>query len=77
MTLRIRRVCCHSNQTRAPIANPPSSAQLGAPTTIPPSYIWVRAVVQACLEEQTHTDKHTDDHHHNTVCLAMPDVKCN
>jgi len=23
--------CCHSNETRAPIANPPNSGQLGAP----------------------------------------------
>ena len=26
--IRIKRVCCHSNETRAPIANPPNSAQL-------------------------------------------------
>jgi len=37
--------CCHSNETRAPIANPPNSAQLEGTPTIPPSYIWVRAVV--------------------------------
>jgi len=27
LTFRVRR-CCHSNETRAPIANPPNSAQL-------------------------------------------------
>ena len=26
-------ICCHSNETRAPIANPPNSAQLGESTT--------------------------------------------
>jgi len=30
-------LCCHSNETRAPIAKPSNSAQLGARTlTIPP-----------------------------------------
>jgi len=54
--------CCHSNETRAPIANPPSSAQLGAPPTIPPSYIRVRAVVWAYGEGQT--DRQTRTHTH-------------
>jgi len=46
-----------SNETRAPIANPPNSAQLEGTHTIPPSYIRVRAVVWACGEGQrdTHT----------------------
>jgi len=47
------RVCCHSNETRAPIANPPNSAQLPFP-----SYIRVRAVVWECGEGQS--DRHTD-----------------
>ena len=34
-----------SNATRAPIANPPNSAQLGAYPTTLPSYIRVRAIV--------------------------------
>jgi len=29
-------LCCHSNETRIPIANLPNSAQIGAPPTIPP-----------------------------------------
>jgi len=49
--------CCHSNATRALIANPPNSAQLGAAPTTTPSYIWVRAVVSACGRGQT--DKQT------------------
>jgi len=54
--------CCHSNATRAPIANPPNSAQLGASPTTPPSYMRVRAIVQACGREQTLTQ--TDTHTH-------------
>jgi len=38
-------LCCNGNETRAPIANPPNSAQLRSTTyTIPPRYIRVRAV---------------------------------
>jgi len=33
---------CHSNATRAPIANPPNSAQLEGTPTIPSSHIRVR-----------------------------------
>jgi len=44
---------CHSNETHAPIANPPNSAQLEGPPTIPPIYIWVYAVVWECGEGQT------------------------
>jgi len=29
------RLCCHSNETRVPIAKPPNSAQLGGTRTIP------------------------------------------
>jgi len=51
-------LCCHSNETRAPIANLPNSAQR-APPTISPTYIWVRAVVWECGEGQTDTRTHT------------------
>jgi len=30
-------LCCHSNESRAPIANPPNSAQLEGTSTIPTS----------------------------------------
>jgi len=58
-------LCCHSNETRAPIANPISSAQLEGTPTIPPTYIRVRAVVWKCGEGQTNTDRRTDmcDHY--------------
>ena len=29
LVTRVRVICCHSNATRVPIANPPNSAQLG------------------------------------------------
>jgi len=50
-------LCCHSNETHAPIANLPNSAQLEGTPTIPPSYIRVSAVVWECSEGQT--DRHT------------------
>jgi len=55
-------LCCYSNETRAPIANPPNSAQLEVTTTIPPSYTRVHAVALEFGEEQTdrHADRHTD-----------------
>jgi len=38
-------LCCHSNETRAPIAHLPNSAQLEGTPYHSPSYIWVCAVV--------------------------------
>jgi len=49
-------LCCHSNETSAPIADPPNSAQLqGTPYHLP-KLIRVHAVVWECSEGQTHTD---------------------
>jgi len=53
--ISLSALCCHSNETRAQIVNPPNSAQIEAPPTIPPSYIRVRAVVRECGEGQTDT----------------------
>jgi len=71
------RVRCCSNETRAPIANPPNSAQVGSTPTIPPSYIRVLAVVWVCGEGQkTHTQTHrqththTDGHEHYTFLVV-------
>jgi len=50
--------CCHSNATRAPIANPPDSTQLGASPTTTLSYIRVRAIVWACGRGQSRTQTH-------------------
>jgi len=58
-------LCCHSNETRAPIANPPNSAQSeSTPIPFPPSYIRVRAVVWECGEGQTDTHRQTDGRDH-------------
>jgi len=48
-------LCCHSNETRAPITSLPNSAQPHGTPTIPPSYIRVHIV-----EMQRGTDRHTD-----------------
>jgi len=66
-------LCCHSNETREPIANPPNSAQLeGILPTIPPgpSYIRVRAVVWDWDDGQTErqTDRHRDGRDQYTLC---------
>ena len=44
LTFRVR-VMLPQQRNRAPIANPPNSAQLGGIPTTPPSYIRVRAIV--------------------------------
>jgi len=46
-------LCCHSNETRAPIANLTNSAQLGHPILFPLLTIRVHAVVWECGEAQT------------------------
>jgi len=61
----------HSNATRAPIANPPNSAQLGGTRTIPPCYIRVRALsvgMQPWTDRQT--DTHTDVRDHYIFCIV-------
>ena len=69
LTFRIRRVCYHSNETRAPIANPLSSAQLGGTSYHSQRYSRVRAIVWECGEGQT--DTQTDGRDHNTVHFAI------
>ena len=64
----------HSNETRAPIANPPNSAQLEGTPTIPPTYIWVRAVVWECREGQTDTQTAVTTIH---FASATPHANCN
>jgi len=50
--ISLSALCCHSNETRSPIANPGNSAH---------SYIQVRAVVWEFGEGQT--DTHGRDHY--------------
>jgi len=57
-------LCCHSNETRAPIANPSNIVHnYRAPLPFP-SYIRVRAVVLECGEGQTYRDRQTDTQTH-------------
>jgi len=53
-------VCCHSNKTRAPIANPPISAQLEGTAYHSRIYIRVRAVVWECGNGHRQTHRHAD-----------------
>jgi len=73
-------LCCHSNETRVSIANPPNSAQLEGTPAIPPTYVQVCAVVWECSEGQTDTCAGT------LTCVtniglhfasATPHVQCN
>ena len=68
-------LCCHSNETRALIANPPNAQLEGTPIILP-SYIQVRAVVWQCDEGQTHTDTQTAVANIH-FSPAMPHAKCN
>ena len=73
-------LCCHSNKTRGPIANPPNSAQLEGTPTIPPTYTRVRAVVWDCGEGQTDKHRHTNTQTAVTnihFASATPHAKCN
>jgi len=67
-------LCCHSNATGAPIANPPNSAQLEAASTTPPSYIRVRAVVWAYCHGQTDTQTRVTTIH---FASSTTHTKCN
>ena len=53
------RLWCHSNATRAPIANPPNSAQLGGSLYHAPKLHPVRPVVWAYGRGQTNRQTHT------------------
>ena len=64
-------LCCHSNETRAPIA---IEHNQGAPPTVPPNYIWVRAVVWACGDGHTHTQTRVTNIH---FASSTTRAKCN
>jgi len=67
-------LCCHSNATRALIANLPNSARLGASLSTPPSYIWVRAVVWAANKSQTDSQTRVTTIH---FASSTTHAKCN
>jgi len=67
-------LCCHSKATRAPIANPPNSAQLGGTLYHSPKlHPGPRAVVWASRREQTH--RHTDARDHYTFCIVYDSLE--
>jgi len=66
-------LCCHSNETRAPISNPPNDAQREGTPYHSLSYIRVRAVVWECGEGQTDTQTAVA----NNFVSATPHAKCN
>jgi len=70
LTFRVRRYVVIANETRAPTANPPNSAQLQGSPTIPATYIQVRVVERECVEGQTDTQTHTDGRDHYTSCFG-------
>jgi len=63
-------LCCHRNETRAPIANPPNSAQLEGTRYHSPSYIRVRAVVWECGEVQRVIQTRADAHDQYTFRIV-------
>ena len=56
-------LCCHSNATRAPIANPPNSAQLGGSLYHAPK---LHPGPCSSVGVRPRTDRHTDARDHNT-----------
>jgi len=74
--IRHVHVYCHSNETRALIANPSNSAQLEGIPYHSPSYI--RAVVWECCNGQTNRQTHRQTAMANIhFALATPQAKCN
>ena len=67
-------LCCHSNETRVPIGNPPNSEQVDGIPCHSPSFIRVRAVVSECGEGQTDTGTAVTDIH---FASATPHAKYN
>jgi len=67
-----------NNETRTPIANPPTSAQLEGTPYHSPSYIQVGAVVWECGEAQTDTQTDTQTRVTNThLASSTTHAKCN
>jgi len=67
-----RYIGCHSNATRAPIANPPNSAQLGCSL-----YHASKLHLGPCSSVGVWpwTDRYTDEHDHNTFCVVCDSRK--
>jgi len=59
-------LCCHSNATRVPLANPPNSAQLGGSLYHTPK---LHLGPCSSVGVRPRTDRHTDARDHNTFCV--------
>jgi len=70
------RLCSRSNETCAPIAKLPNSAQLEGTPIIPPNYIQVRAEVCECSEGQTDTQTAMANIHFASECILATTVCC-
>ena len=57
LAFRIRLVCCHGNETHAPIANPPNSPQIGGTPYLSPK---LHAGPCSSVGMRRGTDRHTD-----------------
>ena len=76
LTFRVPR-CCHSIETRAPIANPPNSAQLeGTPYHSPKLHPDPCCSVGMRRGTDRHTDRHTDGRDHYTSVVAIRSPFC-
>jgi len=60
-------LCCHCNETRAPIANPPNSAELEAPPIISPN---LHPAPCSSVGMRRWTDRHTDGRDRYTFRLG-------
>jgi len=65
-------LCCHSNATRAPIENPPNSAQLGGILYHAPK---LHPGPCSSVGVRPRTDRHTDARDHNTFCVVYDSRK--
>ena len=54
LTFRISRVCYDSNETRAPIANPSNSAQLGGTQILISPYAYSNVCIRRGTDTHTH-----------------------
>jgi len=75
-------LCCHSNATRAPIANPPNSAQPGGSPYHSPKLhpgpcnnVGIRPWTDTHTQTHTQTHTHTDEPDHNTYCVVYDSRK--
>ena len=65
-------LCCHSNATSSPIANPPNSAQLGGSLYHAPK---LHPGPCRSVGVRPRTDTHTDARDHNTFCVIYDSRK--